>query len=224
MDICFGTNAKPLSTHTHIYINIKHVYDYYHDDHIWSSTILIIILIYILIIIWIIVMYHLPKNMINTVTALIFITSPFHWQISPGFPDQTLRRGWITRISEIFPAPRKPNQNFYTSHSEIHDFLHATLGGKWLNMLAWFLGNFGSSQFCPGFSQISTPHLVCQVDPPNACSHPGDTPSLCWTAKMWAKQKLRLCELEHRPFIIGKSTSHFGHSFNSYVKLPEAKH
>lgn len=75
-------------------------------------------------------MYHLPKNMINTVTALIFITSPFHWQISPGFPDQTLRRGWITRISEIFPAPRKPNQNFYTSHSEIHDFLHATLGGK----------------------------------------------------------------------------------------------
>ena len=51
-------------------------------------------------------MYHLPKNMINTVTALIFITSPFHWQISPGFPDQTLYGGVGSQGSRrFFPLP-----------------------------------------------------------------------------------------------------------------------
>ena len=134
MDICFGTNAKPLSTHTYIYI-----YKYRTCLWLlpwWSSMLLIIILI--------IVMYHLPKNMINTVTALIFITSP----------SRLANFAWFSRPNFTAVLDHKDLGDFPRSHSEIHDFLHATLGGKWLNMLAWFLGNFGSSRlasFAPGF-------------------------------------------------------------------------
>ena len=73
-------------------------------------------------------MYHLPKNMINTVTALIFITSPFHWQISPGFPGPNFTAG----------LDHKDLGDFSRSQEAKSKFLYVPFRNPW-----FFTCNFG---------------------------------------------------------------------------------